>query len=80
MLFDKFKGGRYDIMIAGVPVTKYYAKEYGLDIEIAHILYTTDIIFRLHISKKPAVERMDNALKMLIQNGTVDSIIRRYIN
>jgi polar amino acid transport system substrate-binding protein len=78
-LFTKFKAGRFDILIAGALIAAYYAKELGLDIEIVHVLYSTELSFRLHVSKKSAVKRIDNALKTLLQDGTIDAINQKYL-
>ncbi len=78
-LFRKLQGGRYDILITGVPIARYYAKELDLDIENMHILYSTDLSFRIHVSQKAVVEKLNNALKTLLHDGTIDAIIQKYI-
>ncbi|MCP4110190.1 MAG: amino acid ABC transporter substrate-binding protein [Desulfobacteraceae bacterium] len=77
--FKMFMAERYDFFIAGVVVSKYYSKIYNYPIKIARTFSSTPISYRIHISKKPLLERMNRALKKLTDDGTIDRIVKNYI-
>ncbi|MCF8067940.1 MAG: transporter substrate-binding domain-containing protein [Desulfobacterales bacterium] len=78
-LFRKFKEGRYDVLICAVPVAKYYASKYGLELEVAKVMYTVDLGMRIHVNKGTAIDRINGALDQLKKDGKVDFIVQKYL-
>lgn len=77
-LLRKLIKKRTDLAFINKTVAQYLISLHHYDCEYGNIIGDVEIMFRLHISKKYALERLNKALKKLLENGTIDKIYAKY--
>lgn len=78
-LMAKLKAGRFETCYAGMIPGAYAAQKMGLDVEVVKVLYSLDIAFRLRKERAEALARINAALGVLERTGTIQRIIRSYV-
>ncbi|OUS40656.1 hypothetical protein A9R00_04885 [Oleispira antarctica] len=59
-------------------ILMYYMNQNKMEFDIGDPISEAPAMFRFHISKKHVIERFNNALTILMKNGTIESIFKKY--
>jgi len=59
-------------------ILMYYMNQNKMEFDIGDPISEVPAMFRFHISKKHVIERFNNALTILMKNGTIESIFKKY--
>ncbi|MBL4798614.1 MAG: transporter substrate-binding domain-containing protein [Oleispira sp.] len=59
-------------------ILRYYMNESKMKFHIGDPIGEVPVTFRFHINKKHVIKRFNSALTSLINNGTIESIIKKY--
>ncbi len=76
--FRKFQGNRYDYFITSVTVAKYYSKLYHYPFQIGATFTPVPISFRLRVKHKQLAGKMDAVITKLVNDGTIEAIMKKY--
>ena len=77
-LLRKLVKERTDLAFINKTVAQYLINLHHYDCEYGNVIGDVEIMFRLHINKKDALDRFNQALKKLLENGTIDKIYAKY--
>lgn len=77
-LLLKLMVGRTNLAFINTSVAHYLIRLHNYECEFGNVIGDVGVMFRFHISKKYAIERFNQALKKLLQDGTIDKIYGKY--
>jgi polar amino acid transport system substrate-binding protein len=79
-LLQRMAGGRLDQIFIQKDVAYYWmSRDRSFsEFEVGNANFKDEVMFRLHPTKAQALMRINDAIKVLIDNGTIDKIYARY--
>jgi len=78
-ILKKIHMDRVDVGVMYRTIFHYHKKTNpDLSVEVGDAIESRPMMFRFHVAKKDAAERMSRAISIMLKDGTIDSILSKY--